>query len=633
MIAPDEAVLKILGGDQRQAYRKFESTIVQLVQDFWRSNDIADLDAAVQQFVTEGLLAAPQHDGHLAATSFRGWVAKRPGLIVSLRALRSLNPDYRILLNRHSRPDVDLVLGGRGRATGFIVHAIGIVSAPPFIFGVSDLRRRLSGLEASTPLVAADLAGFWPRNGQKLTGPYRPCDRAPMGYIDALSRAPLATSDKGTWIAELVARHPAEMFEIVQHSNDDAFAAATATHTNGLLSGSEWDDRFAMLVKGTPPTPVSNLVPHSVWRPTEQNKIGVDTTPAPRPHGEHRDGVWSFHDGPELLPVPSQEWLEIDNATIQNGGTVLAGGGLIVYEAAADPTLDFVSGNAGSIYGSRIRRDRALVRVFDTAEETIREGILLSGRNDDNWYHWMIEYLPRVLQIDASIDADVPLLVSTRTPPTGLEALRTLTDRPISMVDAATAQRVERLHVLAPPVQILDTTRIPWSEGLSLNAAPLLEMRRRWGFGEHSLNGRGRQIFLHRASARRSIVNQAELAQRASDMGLELVDPSLLSWRDQAELFSSSSLLVGASGAVMANYLAMQPGSRILALTSEALSDFILPAAIAGLCGVTFTYLTGPNTSQLSDHPQRNYWLHSGYRIDVDSFESAVRKQREIMGR
>ena len=291
MTASDQAVLKILGTDERRAYRKFESTIVKLVQDFWRSNDTADLDAAVQQFVIERIMAAPQHDAPLAVTYIRGWVAKRSGFAVSLRVLRSLNPDYRILLDRQTRPDVDSVLGGRGRATGFMVHAIGPVSAPPFIFGVSDLRRRLCILEASSPPVAADLAGFWPRNGQDLTGRYRHCDRTPTGYVDALTRAPLATSDKGTWIAELVARHPAEMFELVQHANDDAFAAATAMHANAHFSSLEWDDRFAMLVGGPPPIPLSDLVPHSVWRPTRQSKGAVEATPVLRPHGEHRDGM------------------------------------------------------------------------------------------------------------------------------------------------------------------------------------------------------------------------------------------------------------------------------------------------------------------------------------------------------
>jgi capsular polysaccharide biosynthesis protein len=113
---------------------------------------------------------------------------------------------------------------------------------------------------------------------------------------------------------------------------------------------------------------------------------------------------------------------------------------------------------------------------------------------------------------------------------------------------------------------------------------------------------------------------------------LELVDPSGLSWQEQIDLFSSSSLVVGASGAVMANYLLMAPGSRVLALTSDCLADFVLPAALAGISEVAFSYLTGPNESALEDHPSRTNWLHSSFSIRPKQFERALLREIASMG-
>ena len=179
-------------------------------------------------------------------------------------------------------------------------------------------------------------------------------------------------------------------------------------------------------------------------------------------------------------------------------------------------------------------------------------------------------------------------------------------------------------HVVAPPVQVLDTTRVPWADGLSINPAPLRAMRKLWRLDDRPLANPGRMLFLSRTSANRGLVNEVRLAVIASEYGLEILDPGAMSFEDQLSAFSSASLLVGASGAVMANYLMMMPGSRILALTSDALTDFILPAAIAAVSGASFTYLSGPTTKSLAKSGTRNEWMHSDFLISEKQFRAAL---------
>jgi len=82
----------------------------------------------------------------------------------------------------------------------------------------------------------------------------------------------------------------------------------------------------------------------------------------------------------------------------------------------------------------------------------------------------------------------------------------------------------------------------------------------------------------------------------------------------------------------MANYLLMLPGSRVLALTSDSLADFVLPAALASVSQVAFSYLTGPNQSALEDHLARNNWLHSSFSIRPKKFERALRREIASLG-
>lgn len=613
-------------------YRAFEEKFIGLVRGYWRTNTTASLDSALRAVVRLDA-KAPRHTvAKQQVTSFEGWVAEHGGFAVRPRRLRALNPGYRVAYETRPRPDVDEELGSTGLATGFAVRAVGSVDLPPFTFGVTDRRGNFCSLKASSPVTEQNLESFWPGNGQVISLTTANADRPPLGYIDAVTQIPSASGDESTWFAALVNRFPAEVYEVAQHSGDAALAVAVAELLGDLPLNAEWADRFGMLAGERPCGQRSGLAPHEIWRPRVNSSTGVVTTPVPHPERIRDHDVWVYRNGPEPLPVPDQQWVAIEDATVQDGGTVLARGRLMVYDGSADPSLDFVSGQWESVFGSAFSPDRALVRLREKSSRRIPEAVLLSGRNDDNWYHWMVEYLPRIFQIDSSVPSSAPFLVSSRTPPSGIAALERFTDREIIVVDAALAHEVGRLHVLPPSVQVLDTTRVPWSKGLSMNAAPLLEFRRRLGLGDHRLAGQDRRVFLRRTSSRRGLVNQPELAEIASRLGLELVDPSGLSWQEQIELFSSSSLVVGASGAVMANYLLMVPGSRVLALTSDSLADFVLPAALAGISQAAFSYLTGPNESSLEDHLGRNSWLHSSFRIRPKHFARAVRHEIASLG-
>jgi capsular polysaccharide biosynthesis protein len=334
-------------------------------------------------------------------------------------------------------------------------------------------------------------------------------------------------------------------------------------------------------------------------------------------------GTVEFANAAELMIAPDRRWLTVDDAYVQDGGTVTSQGTLVSYEVAADPRLRFVSGVWASNFGSAEHPDGMLLLRRRAAENRMEEGILIGGRNDDNWYHWLAEYLPRVLTIPSDIPADVPVLISSRTPSTGVEALRELTDRPIVTLDSERSQSVGCLHVAPPVVQLLDTGSWDWDTDLALDPEPLDLLRTHWGVTKPR-EGPGRRIFLHRRSARRAVVNEDELAAIAQRAGLELVDPGALTFAEQRVLYGETELLVSANGAVMANYLMMRPQSDIVALTSEQVSDARLAASLAAVAGCRFRFLVGRSEADFSAITNLNDWIHAAYRIDEEEFARVV---------
>jgi capsular polysaccharide biosynthesis protein len=598
-------------------FEQFERSVVEPIRAFRLTLDEDKLDESalsIRQLTEQ--VAGPAIVSLRQFASFNGWLTRRNGFRLSARTLRKLNPGYRVSVRRYTRPE----LGRRASVLrhGFRVHATGASDLGAFVFRVIGPHGNLQDLTPSngdaTYIMDALTSTDTPKLGDKTV--------LPVGYLDSVLQAP--APDDGhpeTWLAALVHRHPQEIFELIDSPRGRFAAREFAKLLRIYPANARWADRFSMSANGSD-GPFSS--DYSVLRavrpnPTRDRADASMTVPL-----MVRDGdIVHAGRGTRPMPIPSEKWLHFEDAIVQDGGTVVVDDALIVYEEAADPRRDFVAGQQYSLHGSEYHPETALALMKPRATVPIPEGILLSGRNDANWYHWLIEYLPRVVQAEEVIDSGVPLIVSSRVPAAGIEALRTLTERAILVADPATSQRIGRLHVVAPPAQILDTTRVPWSDGLSINPAPLQAMRAIWR-KQINPTAERRRVFLHRRAEHRGLLNQEDLMRVAQRHGLEVYDPSLMNFAEQLDLFASASLLVGASGAVMANYLMMTPGSRVLALTSESLQDFVLPAAIAEIANVRFDYLVGPSDLSLAEASDRNAWIHAHFTIPKGSFEAAL---------
>lgn len=606
-------------------YSAFERRVRNGIYDFWRDHDHAHLHSVAVEL--DQLLW--QYAGRQVVDSeqwilVRGWAANRTGL--GLRRIRSLNPEYRISIERKQRRDVPRRRYSPVRNAGFQVVVRGPRDARPFVFELFDFLGRRVDFRVSSSEASYKLR-FFGVDERAVVGAGAPAHS--LAYVDDVITSTVFTEDdRSTWFSALVHRNPEELFDFIETDEGVRFARGASEVLRQFPANARWADRFALSAFDEKTTFTSDLTAVGVWHPSLLETASKMSVPDLVGDGPLVRAV----QGTRPMPCPSEEWLRLENANVLKGGVVVADGRMVVYEAAAGPRHGFVAGQWDVVFGSRMSPGGAFLYWASPAETVVPEGILLAGRNDANWYHWVIEYLPRLLQVDDHISSDVPLLVTSRTPETGIELLRSLTTRPIIEFDPDSTLRVGILHVVAPPVQVLDTTEVPWAEGISMNPALLRRFR------DRVLSGRSdmaptRHVFLRRNSGHRGLGNESDLASIARRFGLEQVDPGALTWQQQLELFESTSLLVGASGAVMADYLFMSPGSRILALTSSALRDFVLPAAIAEVAGAEFSYLTGPASTKLESVHHRREWMHSDFTIDPDLFERTLTEEIAVVSR
>lgn len=607
---------------RRNIEAELARTVLRPIRQFWRDHDeqhLKDASVAVEGLFVDDPKSQPPLDTEPArlALRIRGWLAPQRRFHLSVRALRRTNPGYQISVRRTRRKDVITPKYLKAWRSGFELYAEGSVALPRFTFGASDVKGQLWPLPP-TNADAVYSSGFL-QNGDlddEGSTPYQP-----VGAVDEIFTCRiLDPGDRTSWVRMLSCAYPLEMLELVEYQRGSALAVYLAESLTESPINARWAARFAMSAGIEFDVGSTGFCSLRVLRPPEPTLPG----PLMMPLLKRTGSAVTANAGTRAIPMPSNQWLKLEDARVQSGGIVTVGSDLILYEEAADPSHDFVAGYEGVVFGSRAIPSHALLTSFPPAEETIAEGILLAGRNDNNWYHWLIEYLPRVLEIPGEIGQDVPLLVSTRTPQTGLQALRSLSNRRVVFIDPGLSQAVSRLHVLAPPVQILDSTRVPWASGLLTNPAPLNEVRRVW---RKDAPAATRLIFLRRSSGHREMDNEPELERIARSMGLEILEPGSLTWDQQREIFTTAKLVVGASGAVMADYLLMPQRSRVLALTSELLGNFALPAVIASIGEVEFSYLLGPTIHRLDEFTHRRDWFHSDFTIDADVFKAVLHSE------
>ena len=190
--------------------------------------------------------------------------------------------------------------------------------------------------------------------------------------------------------------------------------------------------------------------------------------------------------------------------------------------------------------------------------------VYCGGPSQENWHHWLLEVLPSAFH--ASRDAQVSIAVSNevRTSPTRLESLNRV------FADQA-------LHFVRPSeVIIADEVRISswwlsWQAvGCKIQEEADRELVQNYVSsltrGINGSRGHGQRIYLERGPASRRQYNEAECIQVAQSLGFVTVNTGRMSFAEQVTTFSEAQVIVGPSGAAMANLLFTRPGTRAVVI-------------------------------------------------------------------
>jgi capsular polysaccharide biosynthesis protein len=266
-------------------------------------------------------------------------------------------------------------------------------------------------------------------------------------------------------------------------------------------------------------------------------------------------------------------------------------------------------------------RETAVVQLGNA--EKIKKGIFLGGNGSFNYYHWVVEILPKVqfLSLLPPSYADYPLLISENVEliPAFKETLDLLSrGREVVILKKDLSYFVGNLVYVDSPSNLPFNLRkgerfyLSYSHinGDSIRYIRKAALERIKIFKQQEV-ACSKRIFLCRKEKRRSY-NENDVFECLAGFGFEKVYMGELSFDEQVAVVHQAEWIVGPTGAAWTNLIFCQPGAKCLCWMAEEFGDFSAYSTIARLVGADMRYITYKTGARSTDELYRK-----DYAVDV----------------
>lgn len=236
-----------------------------------------------------------------------------------------------------------------------------------------------------------------------------------------------------------------------------------------------------------------------------------------------------------------------------------------------------------------IGQRRALVRKGRLRRAN--RAMLLGGSR--NYYHWLIDHLPRLALFDPGLDRQ--LIVNSNLAPFQRDSLAHLgfdEDR-LLQIDVDEWLAVEDLIV---PSMLTKSSL--------MHPAEMVWLRSRFLGGIPTSAGPKRIFISRRAANHRQLVDEEPLLDLLRRRGVAILQTEGMSVVDQAALFAAAEVIVAVHGAGLANLVFASPGARIIEIDAEGSQRSFFPV-MAAMNDLHYRRIVGraatPHALQYSD--------------------------------
>ena len=254
-------------------------------------------------------------------------------------------------------------------------------------------------------------------------------------------------------------------------------------------------------------------------------------------------------------------------------------------------------------------------RYEATATEWLRhdETLVVVG-GCGNYYHWLIDYLPRLMLVEGMAQYDdCRFVINEPLAPHQRQALALLEIDLQRGLPLAPHQAIEAPRVVVPTLMSNTTVCHPVVPRMLRQAFPA------------TASGGPKRIYLSRDDAsNRRLSNEAELVTLLERHGFVKVVAGGLSFQQQIDLFAGAEVIVAVHGAGLTNLVFSAPGTRVIEI---GLHDFrpTFMLVLAQVCQVQHEFVNARMVGQESQ-PYRGNPLMADWCLDLADMQRALDK-------
>jgi glycosyl transferase family 61 len=273
--------------------------------------------------------------------------------------------------------------------------------------------------------------------------------------------------------------------------------------------------------------------------------------------------------------------------------------------------------------------DGLLVTGYKEPSLQVEEGVLLSCGHDVNYFHWLVECLPKLLLVDSLEEfKNVPLLIQAGLHTNLMVALERLNinNRKIIFVEPGSACRVDRLifpSALSRIVDRYESTPV-FNVDIVLSYKWLNKVSEILRSNTDHSKKTWRKIFLTRRKGLRAIRNRDEVELRLLEEGFEIVELEGASLDFQIELFSQASVVVAPTGAALTNMLFCRPGTRVIIfMSNHEVTNYYFWSSLGKITDLDVVIIASERLFNLTDY----YSVHDDYIVDIQTVLNEIKKK------
>lgn len=268
----------------------------------------------------------------------------------------------------------------------------------------------------------------------------------------------------------------------------------------------------------------------------------------------------------------------------------------IVIDITCNPGQFFVAGQWQFVEKLRKDSHQVYLNSPDSRRRIVEleKAIFLIGRADENWFHFLLDTLPRYLFLQ-KLDKTIPLLVRDDLPRTTLEFVTKMTSHPIELVNVKDSVKVGKLYFYASRSTTFDSKPTTMHKGTVFSPVIVAQLRKFILSKIHAPlhNNVPLKLYIPRISKYRRALNSFEISRFLKSRGYVKVITNKEFFAKQFSYFENAKLIVSEGGAVCANILFMRSTSSILVLRSWRNSRENLWKLLAEACQVNYHEVKG----------------------------------------